>query len=117
MHKIEISEETHQKLLTLKNHWSTAYRKITNKAVLEKIESLKEEIFGYDNAATAEEIQRISTSKSRSQLESESERFQNEFNKILKSGLDFEPEYAMNEHLKKMAELIDESTEIGTPLF
>ncbi len=117
MLKIEITEETHQKLLTLKNHWSTAYRNITNNAVLEKIEVLKEEIFGYKSAATGEEIQRISTSKTRSQLESESERFQIEFNKILQSGLDFEPEYTMNEHLKKMAELMDESTEIGTPMF
>jgi hypothetical protein len=117
MHKIEITEETHEKLLTLKNHWSGSYREITNKAVLKKIESLKEEIFGYKRAATAEEIHRISTSKTRSQLEAESERFQNEFNRILKSGLDFEPEYTMNEHLKKMAELIDESAEIGTPMF
>jgi hypothetical protein len=117
MPKIEITEETHEKLLTLKNHWSLTYRKITNKVVLEKIDSLKEEIFGYGPATKPEEIQRISASKSRSQLESESGRFQIEFNKILKSGLDFEPEYTMNEHLQKMAELIDDSAEIGTPLF
>ncbi len=117
MHKIEITEETHEKLLTLKNHWSLTYRKITNKVVLEKIDSLKEEIFGYSAATKPEQIVRISASKTRSQLEAESDRFQNEFNKILKSGLDFEPEYTMNEHLKKMAELFDESTEIGMPLF
>ncbi|GBE55868.1 MAG TPA: hypothetical protein ENH13_01025 [Euryarchaeota archaeon] len=117
MPTIEITKETHQKLLALKNHWTITYRQITNQRALDKIEKLKEEIFGYTSTATAEEIQQISNTKTRSQLETESEKFQRELQKIARSGIDLEAEYTMNEHLKKMAEVIDENTEIGTPLF
>jgi hypothetical protein len=117
MPTIEITKETHQKLMNLKNHWTITYRQITNQTALEQIEELKEGIFGCKSTATAEEIQQASNLKSRSRLEGESERFQKELQKIVSSGIDLEAGYTMNEHLKKMAELIDENTEIGAPLF
>ena len=117
MPTIEITKETLQTLLNLKNHWTVTYRQITNQTALDQIETIKEEIFGYKRTAIAEEILQISNLKSRTQLEFESEKFQKEIQKLITSGLDLEAEYTMNEHLKKMAELIDESAEIGTPIF
>ncbi len=117
MKEIQISEETYRSLLVLKNHWSFTYRKITNKEVIQRLESLKKETFGYDSTATDEEIERISCEKTRDQLERESERFQQGYRGLLGSGLDFEPKYTMDQHLKKMIELIEEGEEIGTPLF
>ena len=117
MPTIEITKETQQKLLTLKNHWTIIYRQITNQKALEKIETIKKEIFGYNSNTPPEEIRQVSNQKSRSQLETESGKFQKELQKIITSEIDLEPNYTINEHLKKMAELIDENTEIGTPLF
>ena len=113
MPTIEITKETHQKLMNLKNHWTITYRHITNQTALEQIEKLKEEIFGYTSTTPPEQIRQISNQKNRSQIEAESEKFQRELQKIARSGIDLEPGYTMNQHLKKMAELIDESTEIG----
>ncbi len=117
MPTIEITKETQQKLMNLKNHWTTTYRQITNQTALDQIETIKEKTFGYKRTATAEEIQQISNKKTRRQLEFESEKFQKEIQKLIRAGIDLEAEYTMNEHLKKMAELMDESTEIGTPMF
>jgi hypothetical protein len=114
---IQCSEETLRRLLTLKNHWSFSHRKVTNDEVLEKLKALKNEIFGYEAGASPETIERISNEKTRDQLEEESERFQRGYRILLESGLDFEAEYTLDQHLRKMAELIDESDEIGAPIF
>jgi hypothetical protein len=114
---IQCSEETFRRLLTLKNHWSFTHRKVTNNEVLDKLKALKIEIFGYDSRASLETIERISYEKTRDQLEEESERFQRGYRILLETGLDFEPEYSLDQHLRKMVELIDESDEIGVPIF
>jgi len=115
--ELQISEETHRRLLILKNHWSFTYRKVTNDDVIEKLNSLKKEIFGYGPDAFSEDIQKISIKKTKNELVEEAERFQRGFKILLESGLDFEPEYTMDMHLKKMVELIENNDEIGAPLF
>jgi hypothetical protein len=117
MSRINVSEENYSKLLMIKNNWSFKYRKITNKKVLAKIDSLKKEIFGYDSTANLNEINEISVRKTRNQLEKESNLFQCEFNKLLESGLDFEPEYTLDSHISKIIELIENNDEIGSPIF
>jgi len=115
MRELRISEETYQQLLALKNQWSLLYREVTNKEVVEKIDALKREVFGYGSKASPEVIERISSRKSRRELEAESERFQKALRKLICSGMDFEPEYTMEEHIRRMLSLIEE--ELGPPLF
>jgi hypothetical protein len=117
MREIKVSKETYKKLIMIKNHWSFKYRKITNKKVLEILESLKKDIFGYDSTANLEKINEISMSKTRNQLEEESDRFQRELMKLLESGIDFEPEYTLDSHISKIIELIENNEEIGSPIF
>lgn len=117
MRDIQISEETYGNLLILKNQWSLNYRKITNKEVLEKIDGLKQEVFGYSSEGTPNEIEAACKGKTRDELEEESEKFQRALRALLNSGQDFEPEYTLDMHIKKMIELIEESDEIGVPLF
>jgi predicted CopG family antitoxin len=117
MPQIDVSDEVHRRLMALKNHWSFSYRNITNPAVIEKLNSLKKEIFGYDSTSAPEEIKRKTIGKTRDQLESESRRFQESYKNLLESGFDFEPEYKIDEHLKKMISLIEDSEDVGTPIF
>ena len=117
MRDVEVSDETYRRLLALKNHWSFAYRRVTNKEVLDKIEVFKKEIFGHGSKATPEDVERTSSGKTRGELEEASERFQTAYKALLESGLDFEPDYTMDHHIRKMAELIEEGEEIGTPMF
>jgi hypothetical protein len=104
-------------LLALKNHWSLNYRKVSNKSVLEKLSTLKRETFGFDSTAPVEEIERMSMKKTRDQLEKESERFQRGCGELLRLGIDFEPEYTFEQHIRKMVELIEDNEEIGAPIF
>jgi predicted CopG family antitoxin len=117
MKDIQVSEKTFRRLLALKNRWSFNYRKVTNEDVIEKLEALKMEIFGYGSDTSPEEIEKICNKKTRDQLEEESERFQRALRTLLNSGHDFEPEYTLDLHLRKMIELIEEGDEIGTPIF
>jgi hypothetical protein len=106
---IELDETTFRRLVKLKNHWSFQYRKVTNPRVKEIIEKLKLEIFGYNSSTPASEVERIIASKSREQLEQESERFARAIEKLLISGYDFEPEYSFAEHIAKMIEVLEDS--------
>lgn len=117
MREIKVSEETYKKLLMIKNYWSFKYRKITNKKLLERLDSLKKEIFGYDSTANLEKINEVSMNKTRSQLEEESDQFQRAFKKLLESEIDFEPEYTIDSHIFKIIELIENNEEIGSPFF
>lgn len=117
MKEITISEETYRQLLALKNYWSFSYRNVTNQEIIDKLEACKKEIFGYESEPTLEEIESASKGKTRKKLEEESERFQRALKILLESEVDVEPEYTMDEHLRKMRELIDNSEDVGTPLF
>ena len=103
-----MSEETFRELVKLKNHWSFQHRRVTNPKVLEILDKLKSEIFGYGNSAPAEEIERISNRKSRDQMEAEMDRFSKHLNELLVSGYDFEPGYTIDEHIKTMIRAIEE---------
>jgi predicted CopG family antitoxin len=116
MRQIQLSEETFRKLVKLKNHWSFQHRRVTNPEVLKIIDKLKREIFGYSSTASAEEIERISKQKSRDQLEAEMDRFSRALNKLLASGYDFEPEYTLDMHIKRMMDAIDQG-EVGYSAF
>lgn len=114
MRQVQLSEENFRKLIELKNHWSFQRRRVTNPEVLRVLDKLKRETFGYGSAASAEEIERISRQKTRDQLEAEMERFSRALNKLLVSGYDFEPEYTLDMHVKKMLDAINRG-EIGYP--
>ncbi len=103
--------------MTLKNHWSFTYRKVTNPTVEKMIEEFKLRVFGYNSRTSVDEIERIAKSKSREQLEKENERFANGMREFLKSGHDFEPEYTLDEHIRKMVEVIDQGEEVPPPIF
>jgi GTP cyclohydrolase I len=117
MRQIPVAEDTFRKLIELKNHWSFQYRKVTNKEVLKILDKIKMEIYGYDSSTPSTEIERISNSKTREQLEREMERFAKAYKELLVSGYDFEPNYTLDEHIKKMIEVITESEEIQTPIY
>ncbi|MEE8322143.1 MAG: hypothetical protein V3R57_00770 [Candidatus Bathyarchaeia archaeon] len=117
MSSVELSEETLRRLMELKNHWSYTYRKVTNPDVVKMIEEFKLRVFGYNSYTPVDEIEGIAKSKSREQLEKENDRFSSGMRELLKSGHDFEPEYTIDEHIRKMVELIDQSDEIPPPMF
>lgn len=117
MSSVELSEETLGRLLGLKNHWSFTYRRVTNPDVVKMIEEFKLRVFGYNSYTPLEEIERTAKSKSREQLEKENERFANGLRELLKSGHDFEPEYTLDEHIRKMIEVIDQGEDIPPPMF
>lgn len=117
MMEISITNETHRRLLSLKNHWSFTQRKVTNKIVLTKLNECKRDIFGYDENASIQEIEEASLTKPREQLEKESEGFQRALNVLIESGIDFEPEYTLDQHLRKMAELIEDGNDTALPIF
>ncbi len=107
MRQIQISEENFRRLVKLKNHWSFQHGRITNPEVMNLLDGLKKEIFGYGGSASADEIERISKQKSRDQLEAEMGRFSRALDELLVSGHDFEPGYTLDEHIKKMIDVID----------
>jgi hypothetical protein len=117
MRKIEVSEETFRRLVRLKNHWSFHHRKVTNPEVLKILDGLKREIFGYGSSASPQEIERVSSQKSRDRLESEMERFSKGVADLLVSGYDFEPEYTMDEHILKMIEVLEDREDVAAPVF
>ncbi len=117
MIEITITDETHRRLLSLKNHWSFTHRKVTNKTILSKLNECKKEIFGYPENASAKDIEEASHAKTREQLEKESDLFQHALKALIESGIDFEPEYTFDEHLRKMAELIEEASDTALPIF
>jgi len=107
MRQIQISEETFRRLVKLKNHWSFQHGQVTNPEVIKILDGLKKEIFGYDSSASADEIERISKHKRRDQLEDEMGRFSRALGELLVSGHDFEQGYTIDEHIKKMIDVID----------
>lgn len=113
MRQIQISEQTFRKLIELKNHWSFQHRRVTNPKVIKILEELKLKIFGYNSLMSDAQIEEITHKKSRNQLEEESERFSNVYRDLLVSGYDFEPEYTIDEHIRKMLEVIDQGGDIG----
>ncbi|NOZ76466.1 MAG: hypothetical protein GXO65_02060 [Euryarchaeota archaeon] len=117
MRQIEVSEETFRRLVRLKNHWSFQYGRVTNPEVLRMLDGLKRDIFGYDSSASPEEVERISNRKSRDQLEAEMERFSRAVNELLTSGYDFDPGYTMDEHIRKMLQVLEDSEDVAVPLF
>ncbi len=112
MRQIMVSESTFRKLIELKNHWSFQQGRVTNPEVLRILNKVKKEIFGYTDSTPPREIEEICKKKSREQLEMERERFTEAYQKLLVSGYDFEPEYTLDEHIRRMLELIDEEKEI-----
>ena len=116
MRQVQISEETFRKLVKLKNHWSFQHCRVTNPEVLKILDKFKREIFGYGSTASAEDIERISKQKSRDQLEAEMEHFSRALNELLVSGYDFEPEYTLDMHIKRMMDAIDQG-EVGYSTF
>ena len=108
MRQVQVSEDTFRKLVRLKNHWSFQNNHITNPKVLKVLDELKSKIFGYDSTASAREIERISTKKSRDQLEDEMERFTRVLDDLLVSGYDFDPGYTLDEHVRRMIDTIEE---------
>ncbi|MEE9564727.1 MAG: hypothetical protein V3V63_03355 [Candidatus Hydrothermarchaeaceae archaeon] len=108
MRQIQVSEETFRKLIELKNHWSFQHRKITNPKVIKVLEELKLKIFGYNSSMSDAQIEEIARKKSKAQLQEESERFSNVYRDLLVSGYDFEPEYTIDEHIKKMLDVINQ---------
>ena len=117
MRQIEISEETFRRLIELKNHWSFQHRKVTNVDVLDLIEKAKMDIYGYNRSTSLEEMKRIANSKTKEELQDEMERYAVFLRELLTSGYDFEPGYSIEEHIRKMIEVIDEGEEILTPTF
>lgn len=108
MRQIQVSEETFRKLIELKNHWSFQHRKVTNPKVIKILEELKLKIFGYNSSMSDAQIEEIARKKSKAQLQEESERFSNVYRDLLASGYDFEPEYTIDEHIKKMLDVINQ---------
>ena len=108
MRQIQVSEETFRKLIELKNHWSFQHRKITNPKVIKILEELKLKIFGYNSSMSDAQIEEIARKKSKAQLQEESERFSNVYRDLLVSGYDFEPEYTIDEHIKRMLDVINQ---------
>ncbi len=108
MRQIQVSEETFRKLIELKNHWSFQHRKITNPKVIKVLEELKLKIFGYNSSMSDAQIEEIARKKSKAQLQEESERFSNVYRDLLVSGYDFEPEYTIDEHIKRMLDVINQ---------
>ncbi len=108
MRQIQVSEETFRKLIELKNHWSFQHRKVTNPKVIKILEELKLKIFGYNSSMSDAQIEEIARKKSKAQLQEESERFSNVYRDLLVSGYDFEPEYTIDEHIKKMLDVINQ---------
>ncbi|MEE9594861.1 MAG: hypothetical protein V3V92_05620 [Candidatus Hydrothermarchaeales archaeon] len=117
MSSVELSEETLRRLMEMKNHWSYTYRRVTNPDVVKMIEEFKLRVFGYNSYTPVDEIEEIAKSKSREQLEKENERFANGIRELLKKDYDFEPEYTLDEHIRKMIEVIDQGDEIPPPMF
>ncbi|MEE8167953.1 MAG: hypothetical protein V3T58_03665 [Candidatus Hydrothermarchaeales archaeon] len=117
MTQIQLSEDTFKKLVELKNHWSFHHRRVTNTEVIKLIEEFKMRVFGYNSSTPVEEIERIANSKTRDQLEEEADRFAKGIAELLKSGHDFEPEYTIDEHIKKMLEVINDSEDVASPVF
>lgn len=107
MKQLSVPEELYKKLLTLKNHYTFTSRKITNSEALAKLEEAKKRIFGYNNKSPKEEIEKIIKTKTRAELEEESEKFAKFYKELISSGIDFEPEYRIEEHLKKIIEMIE----------
>lgn len=114
MRQVQLSEETFRKLIELKNHWSLQHRRVTNKQVLHLLGEAKRRIFGYGIDASPEEIEEISKRKTRAELEEEMERFSRAYKKLLISGYDFEPEYTLDMHIRKMIDAINQG-EAGYP--
>ena len=108
MRQIQVSEETFRKLIELKNHWSFQHRKVTNPKVIKILEELKLKIFGYNSSMSDAQIEEIARKKSKAQLQEESERFSNVYRDLLVSGYDFEPEYTIDEHIKRMLDVINQ---------
>lgn len=117
MREISLSEETFREIIKMKNFWSFQFRGVTNPKVLEILQKMKHEVFGYDDRTPAKEIEKIANSKPRKQLEEEMEKFNKGLNELLLSGFDFEPEYTLDMHIDKMIELIDNSEELNSPVF
>ncbi len=117
MREIKLEEDTFRRLVRLKNFWSLEYRKVTNPRVIEFIEKIKLEIFGYNSHTPEDEVDRIVKSKSKEQLQKEAEAFSRAIEKLLVSGYDFEPEYTFDQHIKKMLEVIEEGEEIARPIY
>lgn len=117
MRQLEISEKTFRRLVELKNHWSFQHRKVTNKTVLDLIEKSKMDIYGYNSSTPLKDMERIANSKTKDELQIEMEKYANVIKELLKSGYDFEPEYTIDDHIKKMIYVIDESEDILTPMF
>ncbi len=74
-------------------------------------------VFGYNSTTPVDEIERIAKTKSREQLEKENDRFAHGMRELLKADYDFEPEYTIDEHIKKMIEVIDRGDDIPAPMF
>lgn len=106
MRQIQLSEENFRKLVELKNHWSFQHGRVTNPKVVKVLEELKLKIFGYNSSTPDAQIDEIARKKSKAQLEEESERFSNVYRDLLVSGYDFEPEYTIDEHIKKMLDVV-----------
>ncbi|MFQ5975200.1 MAG: hypothetical protein ACE5J5_02645 [Candidatus Hydrothermarchaeales archaeon] len=117
MRQIEMSEETFRKLIELKNHWTFQHRKVTNKDVINSIEKAKMDIYGYNSTTPLKDLEKIANSKTKEELQAEMERFAGFLKELLTSGYDFEPEYTIDEHIKKMIGVINEGEDILTPIF
>jgi hypothetical protein len=117
MRQVPLSEDTFRRVVELKNHWSFQYRKVTNPQVLKILDEIKRQIFGYDSSTPIEEIEEISRKKTRDQLEEERERFSRAYKELLVSGYDFEPEYTIDEHIRKMVEVINQGEEVPVPIY
>jgi predicted CopG family antitoxin len=113
MRQINISEENFRKLIELKNHWSFQHRRVTNPKVVQILEELKLKIFGYNSSMSDAQIDEIACKKTKEQLQEEAERFSNVYRDLLVSGYDFEPEYTIDDHIKKMLEVIDQDGDIS----
>jgi len=107
MKQLSISDELYLKLLSLKNHHTFTCRKITNSKALAKIEEAKKRIFGYNSKSSKEEIEKTAKTKTRAELEKENEKFSEFYRELLNSKIDFEPEYKIEEHLKKLIEIAE----------
>jgi len=108
LRQIQISEENFRKLIELKNHWSFQHRRVTNPKVIKILEELKLKIFGYNSSMSDAQIEEIARKKNKAQLQEESERFSNVYRDLLRSGYDFEPEYTIDKHIKKMLDVINQ---------
>jgi hypothetical protein len=117
MTQIELSMETFRELVRLKNHWSYHFRHVTNPEVQKAIDEKKLDIFGYDTHTPHPEIERISNTKSRDQLEAEMEAFARVLTELLVSGYDFEPGFSFDELIQKMVEIIEDGEDIAAPMF